>query len=174
MSHQGSGSAWLINVQGSVACIGLNRALSPWSLLRVRKSGAAHLSTQIGVFPFKDQGQVLCFTSCKEFIDILQPARDKQGHALSIAHGDDVRHPMQNVPQSCGLPLPAHQWKESEPLSLRGCYSCYLTLLYLTHLGFYCFIVFFLSLLGVRSKQEAGWGREVVGMLSDQLSPRSG
>jgi hypothetical protein len=63
----------------------------PGSLLRVRNAGAAHLSTQVGVFPFKDQGQVICFISCKESVDIIQPARDKWGHLLSIACGNEVR-----------------------------------------------------------------------------------
>lgn len=38
---------------------------------------AAHLSTQVGAFLFKDQGQALFVVSGKEPIDLLQPARDK-------------------------------------------------------------------------------------------------
>ena len=41
--------------------------------------GAAHLSTQIGACLFKDQGQVFFIVSCKEAINLLQPARDNIG-----------------------------------------------------------------------------------------------
>lgn len=147
---------------------------------------AAHLSTQVGAFLFKDQGQVVFVVSCKEPINLLQPARDKAGRH-STAGGNDAE--VRVTPADTGLQIQPHQpprlktsWRSPPPpactpggvnqtLSHKGRCPLPSLVLHLTHL-----VDLPRHPVSLRVRREEGviWEEDWEGTPGGQLSPCSG